>query len=231
MEKTRQEITENSSGNAEPMAMGNAPPEPDKKAERKRSAAAGAAGKRAKKRRKRRTKKAPVTRERPLTPKQEAFIRELLKGNTQRAAYKAVYKCDTLTDANVDSKASHLLDKNGKVWARYQILLRKSNERLEINADKARKMLIDQDMKILQANITDFVEINKNGKVTVKQLQNMDTTAIKSLRFDKSGAVTAIEMEDKARAREDLKKLLGISEEKADTDIHVTIDTQGDVTV
>lgn len=57
-----------------------------------------------------------------LTDKQEAFVQWLIKGKSQREAYKlAGYKTDTMADAVIDVKACELL-KSGKVAVRHEEL-------------------------------------------------------------------------------------------------------------
>ena len=55
------------------------------------------------------------------SPKQEKFIGELLKGKTQREAYKAAYNTSKWTDKSIDEAACRLL-RNSKVNSRYKEL-------------------------------------------------------------------------------------------------------------
>lgn len=56
-----------------------------------------------------------------LTAKQELFVHELIKGKSQREAYKIAYDTGNMSDAVIDVKACELL-KNGKVAVRYEEL-------------------------------------------------------------------------------------------------------------
>lgn len=56
-----------------------------------------------------------------LTKKQEAFVQGLIKGKSQREAYKAAYSAEKMSDSTIDSHASRLL-KDDKVRARYDKL-------------------------------------------------------------------------------------------------------------
>ena len=58
---------------------------------------------------------------RALTPKQERFVQELVRGGTQRAAYRAAYGCVRWSENAVDSQASRTLA-SPKVRARYEEL-------------------------------------------------------------------------------------------------------------
>lgn len=53
-----------------------------------------------------------------LTDKQEKFVQELIKGKSQREAYKIAYNTKKMTDKSIDVKASELFN-NGKVTVRY----------------------------------------------------------------------------------------------------------------
>lgn len=57
-----------------------------------------------------------------ITAKQEIFIRELLKGKSQRKAYRAAFPSSVnWKDSTVDSKASTLFN-SGKIQERYQLI-------------------------------------------------------------------------------------------------------------
>lgn len=56
-----------------------------------------------------------------LTQKQEKFVQELIKGKSQREAYKAAYNAGKMSDATIDSNACRLL-KNSKVATRHDQL-------------------------------------------------------------------------------------------------------------
>jgi len=52
-----------------------------------------------------------------LTDKQERFVQELIKGKSQREAYKTAYNAEKMSDSAIDVNASKLL-KNTKVALR-----------------------------------------------------------------------------------------------------------------
>lgn len=56
-----------------------------------------------------------------LTPKREAYVQNLIKGMSQREAYKAAFNASKMKDSTIDSKASELFA-NGEVRARYEEL-------------------------------------------------------------------------------------------------------------
>lgn len=57
-----------------------------------------------------------------LTPKQEKFVRNLVKGMSQREAYKNSYDAENMTDKTIDEKAC-ILFADDKIKARYQELI------------------------------------------------------------------------------------------------------------
>ena len=56
-----------------------------------------------------------------LTPKQEKFVRNLIKGMSQREAYKKSYDADNMTDKSIDEEACRLFN-NPKISSRYEEL-------------------------------------------------------------------------------------------------------------
>ena len=56
-----------------------------------------------------------------LTTKQELFIQGLIKGYSQREAYKMAYEADNMKNESIDVKASNLF-KQDKIRLRYEEL-------------------------------------------------------------------------------------------------------------
>ena len=65
-----------------------------------------------------------------LTNKQEGFVQSLLKGKTQRQAYKDNYNAKNMADVTIDVKACELLVV-GKVKARHAQLQGRTRDRVE----------------------------------------------------------------------------------------------------
>jgi phage terminase small subunit len=63
-----------------------------------------------------------------LTAKQEQFIQEIVKGSSQRQAYKKVYSCKGWKDNSIDINASKMFAK-AKVQLRYNELIAKHAEK------------------------------------------------------------------------------------------------------
>lgn len=68
-----------------------------------------------------------------LTPKQEKYVRNLVKGMSQREAYKNSYDAKKMLDKTIDNKASNLL-KKGEIRARYDELMKKLEDKAIMSA-------------------------------------------------------------------------------------------------
>ena len=68
-----------------------------------------------------------------LTQKQEKFVQELIKGKSQRQAYKAAYNAKNMADKTIDEKACRLI-KQDKVKARFEEIRGKVVKRAEAKA-------------------------------------------------------------------------------------------------
>ena len=62
-----------------------------------------------------------------LTTKQELFIQGLIKGYSQREAYKMAYEADNMKNESIDVKASNLF-KQDKIRLRYEELIKEYKE-------------------------------------------------------------------------------------------------------
>lgn len=76
-----------------------------------------------------------------LTNKQEKFVKELIKGKTQRQAYYAAYpNSKKWKNENVDAKASNLF-KIDKIKTRYQQLQKNANDKAIMSSIERKKWL------------------------------------------------------------------------------------------
>ena len=60
-----------------------------------------------------------------LTAKQEKFVRNLVKGMSQREAYKKSYDAENMTDKTIDEEACRLFN-DSKISARYHELIERA---------------------------------------------------------------------------------------------------------
>lgn len=75
-----------------------------------------------------------------LTAKQERFIQNIIKGMTQRDAYKDAYNAENMKDATIDTEACLLL-KDPKVAKRYQEILKEMEKTAVMTALEKRLLL------------------------------------------------------------------------------------------
>lgn len=106
-----------------------------------------------------------------LTAKQETFVQELVKGKSQREAYRAAYNADRMKDATIDSKAS-ILFKNGKIRARYS----------ELMGNAASKAVATREEILAELTAIALPPKNKEGERAQESAQDKNTR-IKALEL------------------------------------------------
>lgn len=92
-----------------------------------------------------------------LTQKQEKFVQELIKGKSQREAYKIAYDAKNMADTTIDSNACRLL-KNSKVAARFEQLRGKVVKRAEEKAIITAEEVVREIASIARDNISNYLE-------------------------------------------------------------------------
>lgn len=75
-----------------------------------------------------------------LTPKQEKFIQNIIKGMSQRQAYRDAFNPDNTSDKTVDEKACRLFNED-KIQARYSDLIKELETEAIMTALEKRKLL------------------------------------------------------------------------------------------
>ncbi len=83
-----------------------------------------------------------------LTLKQEKFVQNLIKGMSQREAYKNSYDAKKMKDETIDTRACELF-KNSKIKARYEELLKRLEDKAIMSAEERMKWL----SKVITADI------------------------------------------------------------------------------
>lgn len=121
-----------------------------------------------------------------LTAKQEKFVQELIKGKSQREAYKIAYNAKNMKDTTIDVKASQML-KADKVRVRYEQLrgkvVKRAEEKAIITAEEVLKGIAD----IARDDIGNYLEYK-----TVKTVVGYD----EETGEDVLGYRTVIDMKD-----------------------------------
>ncbi len=100
-----------------------------------------------------------------LTPKQEKFVQNLIKGMSQREAYKNSYDASKMKDKTIDDKAC-LLFKKAEIRARYEELLKKTEDETIMSAKERKKWLNDV--------ITGKIKQNKKEAKILDKIKAMD---------------------------------------------------------
>lgn len=144
-----------------------------------------------------------------LTKNQEKFIEEIIKGSSQRAAYRAAYPSCKASDKTVDVKASNLFSRD-KVRIRYQELFKASIDKTADDATTMRAFIIGELKKMARADLKDFYQMTAEGIVGIKDLREADTSVIQEIGFSKDGP-PKIKLYDKQKALDKLAELYGIT--------------------
>lgn len=140
-----------------------------------------------------------------LTAKQEKFVQGLIKGKSQREAYKAAYGASQAADATIDSNACRLL-KNSKVSARFEELQSKAIKRAESKAIITREEIITEIANIAKDDISNYLDFRMEKKIVdydedgnpitifrpivdIKDSRTIDTKNIKEISVGKNGEI------------------------------------------
>lgn len=162
-----------------------------------------------------------------LTDKQEKFVQELLRGKSQREAYKSAYNAKRMKDEAIDVNASKLLA-DTKVSLRYNSLCDRLAKEAEDECIVSAKDVLRELTKVAFANTTDYVnvidkEYNDNG--VIKQYKAVDIESTDMLPLDKKVAIASIKqgangiemkLHDKVKALELIGKHLRMFDDKVE---------------
>ena len=118
-----------------------------------------------------------------LTTKQELFIQGLIKGYSQREAYKMAYEAVNMKDTTIDVRACELF-KDSKIQVRYEELIREYKENALWNRSKAEEKLLwllDKSQESIQE--TGLKQANSNTMLNViKELNTLTDLYPKKLK-------------------------------------------------
>ena len=110
-----------------------------------------------------------------LNAKQEKFINNIIKGMSQRQAYKDAYQVK-YKDNVIDNRASELFNKS-EVQVRYKELLEKAQEEAIMSAIERKKWLT----KVINGEIQEESKYYDDGDVIVYEKRADINTKIKAL--------------------------------------------------
>ena len=137
-----------------------------------------------------------------LTLKQEKFVEELIKGKSQREAYKAAYNTSRLKNASIDSLACRLL-KGVKVRSRFEELKSQADDKTGDDATSMRAFIIAQLQDIASGAAKDEVKDYDSEGVLIKSR-------------------TQLRQADRANALDKLSTLYGV-DQQVDNTIQIQI--------
>lgn len=104
-----------------------------------------------------------------LTPKQEKFVQNLVKGMSQREAYKNAYPDDTSTDKTIDENACRLFN-DSKIKARYIELQDKATTIAVMTAAERKEWLT----KVINGDITENNDKPTDVSTKIKALDTLN---------------------------------------------------------
>ena len=137
-----------------------------------------------------------------LTLKQEKFVEELIKGKSQREAYKAAYNTSRLKNASIDSLACRLL-KGVKVRSRFEELKSQADDKTGDDATSMRAFIITQLQDIAAGKAKDEIKDYDSDGVLIKSR-------------------TQLRQADRANALDKLSTLYGV-DQQVDNTIQIQI--------
>ena len=138
-----------------------------------------------------------------LTDRQERFVQEIIKGKSQRAAYRIAYSAENMKEATIDSNACRLL-KKPKVKARYEQLRDKAIKKSETKAIITAEEIIQGIASIAKDDISNYLDfyddnyivghdddgtpiIRRRTVIDIKDSRKTDTKNISEISVGRDG--------------------------------------------
>lgn len=150
-----------------------------------------------------------------LREKQEKFVQGLVKGMSQREAYRAAYDCENATDKSVDELASREF-KKVKVRSRYDELIAESVKKSGDDATTIRATLLLTYRSIVDVDHSDLMMYSEEGELVYDPEKVLKSgKAVKRIWHDGKGRLQ-VEFYDKLTAADKLREMYGIDAEQAD---------------
>lgn len=111
-----------------------------------------------------------------LTPKQEKYVQNLVKGMSQREAYKNSYNASNMKDTTIDKKASELFQK-GEIRGRYDELVKRLEDTAIMDAQERMKWLT----KVVKGDVKEKYTYWNDGEQYDGEREADLTTKIKAI--------------------------------------------------
>lgn len=116
-----------------------------------------------------------------LTAKQEKFVQNLVKGMTQRQAYKDAYNAENMQDNSIDTEAWKLAQ-NPEITQRYNELIQEAVDDTILTVQEKRRMYKEfaKDTKLSMTDRLKAMDQDSKlgGEYTTKIEGNIDVTTI-----------------------------------------------------
>lgn len=148
-----------------------------------------------------------------LNVKQEKFIQNIVKGMSQREAYKDAYKAKYKDEA-IDSKASTLFNLD-KVQERYNELLKKTEDKTIMSTVERKKWLTKVINGEIKEDIPIMTNIDENNEINIIKGPTKLDTKLKALdTLNKMDGIYTTKFEGNLNLsyEEALKKVSGADE-------------------
>lgn len=111
-----------------------------------------------------------------LTPKQEKYVQNLVKGMSQREAYKNSYNASNMKDTTIDKKASELFQKR-EIRGRYDELVKRLEDTAIMDAQERMKWLT----KVVKGDVKEKYTYRNDGEQYDGEREADLTTKIKAI--------------------------------------------------
>ena len=150
-----------------------------------------------------------------LPHKQELFVENLIRGMSQREAYRSAYPKCKASDSVVDVKACQLL-KMDKVWIRYNELRDRLVKEAEEEAIIEGKEVLREIASIARDDIGNYLRFYEEDgiiRMDIKDSSTIDTKNISEVSVGKDGQFK-FKMYCRDTALYKLAEILGLSEQK-----------------
>jgi phage terminase small subunit len=152
-----------------------------------------------------------------LTPKQQRFVQEyLIDLNATQAAIRAGYSKDTAKDIGCENLAKP------NIQEAIQDAMEKRGKKTEITAERVLQEL----SKIAFSDLNKFVEVDENGKITVKDSSQLDGTVLSEISesITQNGRTRKVKLHDKMKALELIGRHLAMFTDRQEIKIDKSVE-------
>ncbi len=153
-----------------------------------------------------------------LNKQREEFVQNLIKGLSQRKAYKAAFKCGKMTDKTIDEKASRLFA-DDKVRTRYNEIRDRIVTEAENECIIEAKEILREWKAIAFSKVTNYAEIvdgPQGMECVLKEtgsISDFDIRAVSSIKQGANGI--EVKLYDKTKALQFLSEYTKLIDEKS----------------